>query len=138
MFGRSPFCVLVVVNPKPEDHFPSTQNQLPVELEDFVGVLEQLMAELMISVPFGNRHEMSIDLTEAIFGTEKEFVSIKLEMCKECSGTGARSGTSRRKCTTCGGGGQVMKSQQTPFGTFSQVRFFPSALIVLDISRLQF
>jgi hypothetical protein len=126
------------VNPKPEDHFPSTQNQLPVELEDFVGVLEQLMAELMISVPFGNRHEMSIDLTEAIFGTEKEFVSIKLEMCKECSGTGARSGTSRRKCTTCGGGGQVMKSQQTPFGTFSQVRFFPSALIVLDISRLQF
>ncbi|CAK9214706.1 unnamed protein product [Sphagnum troendelagicum] len=67
------------------------------------------------------RHEMSIDLTEAIFGTEKEFVSIKLEMCKECSGTGARSGTSRRKCTTCGGGGQVMKSQQTPFGTFSQV-----------------
>ncbi|KAH9531629.1 hypothetical protein CY35_19G047900 [Sphagnum magellanicum] len=67
------------------------------------------------------RHEMSIDLTEAIFGTEKEFVSTKLETCKECSGTGAHSGTSRRKCTTCGGGGQVMKSQQTPFGTFSQV-----------------
>lgn len=126
------------MNPKPEDHFLSTQNQLPVELEDFVGVLEQLTAELMISVPFGNRHEMSIDLTEAIFGTEKEFVSTKLETCKECSGTGARSGTSRRKCTTCGGGGQVMKSQQTPFGTFSQVCFFPSALIVLDISGLQF
>lgn len=64
---------------------------------------------------------MTLEFTEAIFGAEREFEAAHLETCGTCSGSGARSGTSRKSCPTCGGMGQVMRTQDTPFGTFSQV-----------------
>lgn len=64
---------------------------------------------------------MSLEFRDAIFGTEKDFEAAHLETCGVCSGSGARSGTSSKTCPTCGGMGQVMRTQDTPFGTFSQV-----------------
>lgn len=64
---------------------------------------------------------MTLEFTEAIFGTEKEFEAVHLETCGACDGSGAKAGTSRKTCPTCGGMGQVMRTQETPFGTFSQV-----------------
>lgn len=66
---------------------------------------------------------MTLEFKEAIFGTEKEFEAAHLETCSTCSGTGAKSGSSRKGCQTCGGVGQVVQSSQTPFGTFSQVNY---------------
>ena len=43
-----------------------------------------------------------------------------MESCDECSGSGAKKGTSPVKCTTCNGTGQVRSVQNTPFGQFAQ------------------
>ncbi|XP_043724486.1 chaperone protein DnaJ-like [Telopea speciosissima] len=72
------------------------------------------------------RYDMSLDFSEAIFGTEKEFELSHLETCEFCAGTGAKVGSKMRICSTCGGRGQVMRTEQTPFGLFSQVSVCPN------------
>lgn len=71
------------------------------------------------------RYDMTLEFTEAIFGTEKEFGVSHLETCDQCTGTGAKVGTKMRICSACGGRGQVMRTEQTPFGMFSQVSVCP-------------
>nr|XP_023892063.1 chaperone protein dnaJ A7A, chloroplastic-like [Quercus suber] len=67
------------------------------------------------------RYDITLKFSEAIFGSEKEFELSHLETCEVCTGTGAKIGSKRRICSTCGGRGQVMRTEQTPFGMFSQV-----------------
>lgn len=62
-----------------------------------------------------------LEFSESIFGAEKEFELSHLETCEVCTGTGAKMGSKMRICSTCGGRGQVMRTDQTPFGLFSQV-----------------
>lgn len=68
-------------------------------------------------------YDMTLEFSAAIFGTEKEFELSHLETCEVCDGTGAKVGSKMRICSTCGGRGQVMRTEQTPFGMFSQVSF---------------
>ncbi|PIN08533.1 Molecular chaperone (DnaJ superfamily) [Handroanthus impetiginosus] len=72
------------------------------------------------------RYDMTLEFSAAIFGTEKEFELSHLEICDACAGTGAKVGSKMRICSTCGGRGQVMRTEQTPFGMFSQVSVCPS------------
>lgn len=72
------------------------------------------------------RYDFSLEFSEAIFGTEKEFELSHLETCEVCTGTGAKIGSKMRVCSTCGGRGQVMRTEQTPFGLFSQVSVCPN------------
>ncbi|KAL8056256.1 hypothetical protein ABFX02_04G107500 [Erythranthe guttata] len=72
------------------------------------------------------RYDMTLEFTAAIFGDEKEFELSHLETCDVCAGTGAKVGSKMRICSTCGGRGQVMRTEQTPFGMFSQVSVCPS------------
>ncbi|KAK9141748.1 hypothetical protein Syun_011148 [Stephania yunnanensis] len=72
------------------------------------------------------RYDMRLEFSEAIFGTEKEFELSHLETCEACNGTGAKMGSKMRICSTCGGRGQVMRTEQTPFGLFSQVSVCPN------------
>lgn len=72
------------------------------------------------------RYDMILEFSEAIFGVEKEFELSHLETCEICSGTGAKVGSKMRICSTCGGRGQVMRTEQTPFGMFSQVSICPT------------
>lgn len=72
------------------------------------------------------RYDFSLEFSEAIFGTEKEFELFHLETCDACTGTGAKLGSKMRVCSTCGGRGQVMRTEQTPFGLFSQVSVCPN------------
>ncbi|CAK7356943.1 unnamed protein product [Dovyalis caffra] len=67
------------------------------------------------------RYDISLEFSEAIFGAEKEFVLTHLETCEVCAGTGSKMGSKMRICATCGGRGQVMRTEQTPFGLFSQM-----------------
>ncbi|KAI3712062.1 hypothetical protein L1987_70611 [Smallanthus sonchifolius] len=66
------------------------------------------------------RYDMTLEFSAIIFGTEKEFELSHLETCDVCTGTGAKVGSKMRICSTCGGRGQVMRTEQTPFGMFSQ------------------
>ncbi|KAM7480330.1 hypothetical protein LguiA_028543 [Lonicera macranthoides] len=72
------------------------------------------------------RYDMILEFSSAIFGAEKEFELSHLETCEVCIGTGAKMGSKMRICSTCGGRGQVMRTEQTPFGMFSQVSVCPN------------
>ncbi|XP_031739805.1 uncharacterized protein LOC101208835 isoform X1 [Cucumis sativus] len=72
------------------------------------------------------RYDINLGSSEAIFGSEKEFELSHLETCEVCTGTGSKVGSKMRICSTCGGRGQVMRTEQTPFGLFSQVSVCPN------------
>ena len=52
-----------------------------------------------------------IDLPEAYSGCRRELHISRHEPCDECSGSGAKAGSSPQSCSTCGGHGQVIQSQ---------------------------
>ncbi|MEQ4488039.1 MAG: molecular chaperone DnaJ [Dehalococcoides mccartyi] len=66
-------------------------------------------------------YDIRITLEEAATGVEKEITTERLEYCSECSGTGAKAGTSPVKCTNCNGTGQVYQVQKSVFGRFTSV-----------------
>ncbi|AAD55483.1 Similar to DNAJ proteins [Arabidopsis thaliana] len=47
------------------------------------------------------RYDITLELSEAIFGSEKEFDLTHLETCEACAGTGAKAGSKMRICSTC-------------------------------------
>ncbi|EAY87915.1 hypothetical protein OsI_09337 [Oryza sativa Indica Group] len=72
------------------------------------------------------RYDVNLGFSEAIFGTEKDIILSHLETCDACAGSGSKIGSKMRICSTCGGRGQVMRTEQTPFGLFSQVSICPT------------
>jgi molecular chaperone DnaJ len=57
------------------------------------------------------RYDAEITLEEAARGTEIEQEIPKSEPCDECKGSGAEPGTGPERCSTCGGRGQVHRTQ---------------------------
>jgi molecular chaperone DnaJ len=57
------------------------------------------------------RYDLSIDFEESVFGTEREISFERAASCKKCNGSGCKPGTSKKTCGTCGGVGQVRRSQ---------------------------
>jgi len=72
------------------------------------------------------RLDLKLSFREAIFGGEKEIRIPHLETCVVCQGTGAKTGTGVKTCSTCSGAGQVRRTTRTPFGSFAQVSTCPS------------
>lgn len=57
------------------------------------------------------RYRMAVDLKEVLEGVQKE-IQFESEIdCGTCRGTGAKPGTGVSTCRTCGGRGQVVRSQ---------------------------
>jgi len=67
------------------------------------------------------RMELRITFEEAAFGVTKDIRLNKDEACSECSGTGAKKGTSPQNCSACGGTGQIRQQRNTAFGSFVNV-----------------
>lgn len=57
------------------------------------------------------RVQQRLTLRDAVVGCKKEVVLRTPSACEECSGTGAKPGTKRKSCSTCGGVGQVSTSR---------------------------
>ena len=57
------------------------------------------------------RYNLELTLEEAVSGTEAKIRVPVLGTCGECSGTGAKKGSSPVTCTTCQGHGQVRMQQ---------------------------
>ncbi len=62
--------------------------------------------------------QLTITFNEAASGCEKEINISRTENCSLCYGTGAEPGTKPNQCPSCGGTGQVRRTQQTLFGRF--------------------
>ncbi len=65
---------------------------------------------------------LTIDFNEAVFGCKKEVSFNRVEKCGDCKGSGAASGTTAERCTTCHGTGQVTVQQRTPLGIMQSSR----------------
>ncbi len=59
---------------------------------------------------------LEIDFQEAVFGVEKNISIEKQDVCKICSGSGAKPGTKVSTCSKCHGQGQVVTTRNTIFG----------------------
>jgi len=57
------------------------------------------------------RYNLQLTLEEAVAGTEAKIRVPTLVRCNVCKGTGARTGTSPKTCSTCDGHGQVRMQQ---------------------------
>lgn len=55
--------------------------------------------------------DLELTLEEVASGAKKTIDIRRPDPCATCDGTGARAGTSRTRCATCGGHGEVMRSQ---------------------------
>jgi molecular chaperone DnaJ len=56
------------------------------------------------------RFDMEIDFHHAVFGTEREVEFAHHAHCDSCGGSGAKDGSGKKTCGTCGGAGQVRRS----------------------------
>lgn len=67
--------------------------------------------------------EQSVVLSfeEAAKGLETDINISRFENCSECSGSGAKKGTTTETCQTCHGTGQIRHQQRTPLGVFQNV-----------------
>lgn len=63
-------------------------------------------------------YEIKISFEDAAFGSKKTINIPRYEICDVCKGEGARPGTKKIKCDTCGGKGQILQS--TGFFSISQ------------------
>ncbi|MBU0687409.1 MAG: molecular chaperone DnaJ [Candidatus Margulisbacteria bacterium] len=70
--------------------------------------------------------ELTITLEEAASGIEHAVEISHLIKCPKCTGSGAKPGTTPKKCTQCNGSGQIRKSQRTILGSFTQVGTCPA------------
>lgn len=62
------------------------------------------------------RYDLEITLEQAASGLETTIEVPRTEVCRTCSGTGAKPGTSPVRCQSCHGTGQITRTQVTPFG----------------------
>ncbi len=57
------------------------------------------------------RYELSLSLEEAVLGHDAEISFQSLKECGTCNGDGAKPGTEKKSCATCGGIGQIRRQQ---------------------------
>jgi molecular chaperone DnaJ len=57
------------------------------------------------------RYDITIDFMDAVNGKEMEIEVDRLEECDTCKGSGTKEGKDPELCSTCGGRGQVTRSQ---------------------------
>ncbi len=68
---------------------------------------------------------ITISFEEAAKGCHKTIEIQRIEVCDECSGSGAAKGTTSQTCPDCNGRGQVMTQQRTPFGIIQSSKACP-------------
>ena len=59
---------------------------------------------------------------EAVHGCKKDVVFARVQKCDDCSGSGAKKGTTAETCKKCGGSGQMRVQQRTAFGMMQTMR----------------
>lgn len=67
------------------------------------------------------RYDLTLEFTEAAFGTTTHLRIPRLERCGSCGGSGSAGGAEPKVCSACGGHGQVRYSQ----GFFTVARTCP-------------
>lgn len=77
-----------------------------------------------VNAPVDGRNmqlHMKISFKEMLYGCTKKFEVGTTVPCDCCGGTGIEKGTKLEECPHCGGSGQEVSQQRTPFGFMQQV-----------------
>jgi molecular chaperone DnaJ len=77
--------------------------------EDFFGTSTRTRRRTERGVDL--RYDLEITFEEAVFGKEIKIRIPRWEVCSDCRGTGAKSGSSLKTCAHCKGAGQVRYQQ---------------------------
>jgi len=70
--------------------------------------------------------DLRLSLAEVASGVTKDIKIKLLDPCDRCHGVGAEPGTKPARCQTCGGQGEVRRSQRSFFGQFVSVAPCPT------------
>ena len=65
---------------------------------------------------------ITLTFEEAVHGCKKDVVFARVQKCDDCSGSGAKKGTTAETCKKCGGSGQMRVQQRTAFGMMQSMR----------------
>ena len=65
---------------------------------------------------------ITLTFEEAVRGCKKDITYGRVQKCSDCSGTGAKKGTSAETCKKCGGSGQIRVQQRTMLGMMQTMR----------------
>ena len=63
-------------------------------------------------------YETSVDLEDVLHGKRIEMNLQKKIACEDCSGSGCKSGTDRKQCSSCGGYGEIRQTRRMGFASF--------------------
>lgn len=63
--------------------------------------------------------KVTVSFEEAAKGCKRTVDINRVDTCRECSGTGAKAGTSPKSCPDCGGRGYVSVQKRTAFGVIA-------------------
>jgi molecular chaperone DnaJ len=66
--------------------------------------------------------DINLTFSESIFGVTRKVLITKNNTCDHCDGSGAKAGTEKVSCSTCGGNGKIRETRQSVMGSFSTVR----------------
>ena len=69
---------------------------------------------------------VTLDFTEAVFGTDKSFSLAMDEQCPHCKGSTVEPGYSMKTCPDCKGAGQQTRTMNTVFGQIQQAVVCPT------------
>ena len=65
---------------------------------------------------------LTISFEEAVRGCKKDVSFGRVQKCSDCSGSGAKKGTTAETCKKCGGSGQIRVQQRTMFGMMQSMQ----------------
>ncbi len=68
------------------------------------------------------RYDLEITLEEAAKGLETKMEVSRSEGCETCDGSGVKPGTNTKKCSNCGGTGQIRHVRTSSFMHFTEIR----------------
>ncbi len=66
--------------------------------------------------------DINLNFNESIFGVTRKVLLTKNNTCSYCEGSGAKKGSEKISCSTCGGNGKIRETRQSVMGSFSTVR----------------
>lgn len=67
------------------------------------------------------RYDIEVNLEDAYNGFDTSITIPRSEKCDVCDGSGAKPGTTQKRCSQCDGTGQIESSRRTGFGIFTQI-----------------
>ncbi len=63
--------------------------------------------------------DIELDFKDSIFGTTRNVLVKKANLCGTCKGSGGEPGSQMKKCETCNGQGKISETRSSLFGNFS-------------------